>query len=75
MNMIKTNPSLTAGLHALLSFAGICVGVFLVSVIDKVTFLTVAKDPGMMFMLIACPIIGGISVFIEAREERPAAIA
>ena len=42
MNMIKTNPSLTAGLHALLSFAGICVGVFLVSVIDKVTFLTVA---------------------------------
>ena len=70
MNMIQTNPLLIAIFHALLSFAGICTGVFLISVLDKVSFLTVAKDPGMMFMLIACPIIGGVSAFIEARERR-----
>ena len=66
MNTIQTNPFLTTILHALFAFAGACAVVFLISLLNILPVLTMAKDPGMMFILIAFPIIGGVSAFIKA---------
>ena len=72
MNNIRTNPFLIGVINAVLTFAGSCGMIYILSLIDKVPFLTKVKDPVMMIILIAFPIICGVSAFIKARKERQA---
>ena len=64
----QTTSFLITVLHALLAFAGACGVVFLISLLNILPVLTMAKDSGMMFILIAFPIIGGVSAFINATQ-------
>ena len=74
MNTIKFNPFLTAVLNAFGVFAGAFGTIYIFSLIDKVSILTRMKDPVVMAILIACPIISGVSAFIRARKQRLAAV-
>lgn len=73
MNTIKSNPFLIAVINALGVFAGAFGMIFILSLIDKVSILTRIKDPVMMIILIACPIVSGVSTFIRARKQKLAA--
>ena len=73
MNTIRSNPFLIAVINALGVFAGAFGMIFILSLIDKVSILTKIKDPVMMTILIACPIVSGVSAFIRARKQRLAA--
>ena len=73
MNTIKPNPFLIAVINALGVFAGAFGMIFILSLIDKVSILTRIKDPVMMIILIACPIVSGVSAFIRARKQKLAA--
>ena len=73
MNTIRSNPFLIAVINALGVFAGAFGMIFILSLIDKVSILTRIKDSVMMIILIACPIVSGVSAFIRARKQRLAA--
>ena len=73
MNTIRSNPFLIAVINALGVFAGAFGTIYILSLIDKVSILTKIKDPVMMTILITCPIVSGVSAFIRARKQRPAA--
>ena len=73
MNTIRSNPFLIAVINALGVFAGTFGMIFILSLIDKVSILTRIKDPVMMIILIACPIVSGVSAFIRAKKQRLAA--
>lgn len=70
MNTIKSTPFFSAVLNALVVFAGAFGTIYVLSLIDKVSILTKIKDPVMMIILIACPIISGVSAFMKARKQR-----
>ena len=73
MNHSRINPFLIGFLNMLLGFAGTCGTIYVLSLIDKVSFFTKVKDPVMMIILIACPIVSGVSAFIRARKQKLAA--
>ena len=70
MNTIKSTPFFSAVLNALVVFAGAFGTIYVLSLIDKVSILTKIKDPVMMIILIACPIISGVSAIMKARKQR-----
>ena len=68
MNHSRINPFLIGFLNMLLGFAGTCGTMYVLSLIDKVSFLTKIKDPVMMVFLIAAPLACGISAYVRARK-------
>ena len=75
MNHSRINPFLIGFLNMLLGFAGTCGTIYVLSLIDKVSFFTKVKDPVMMTILIACPIIAGAYAYFRARKNRLASNA
>lgn len=68
MNHSRINPFLIGFLNMLLGFAGTCGTIYVLSLIDKVSFFTKVKDPIMMTILIAAPLVCGISAYVRARK-------
>lgn len=69
MNIIKSNPFINAILNAIIALGLTCGAIYARSLIDNVSFLTKLNNPLLLFLLITCPIVCGISTFAKTKRK------
>ena len=69
MNTARRNPFVTAILNAILTFAAGAGTIYILSLAQKIPFLTKVKQPAMLIILIAGPIVAGISTYFRAKSD------
>ena len=72
MNTTKRNPVVIAILNSILTFAAGAGTIYILSLAQKIPFLTKVKQPTMLIILIAGPIVAGISTYFRAKSDRNA---
>ena len=75
MNTLRNKPLAIAAIHAFVVLAWSTGMIYMLSVSDNTSFFTKVKDPVMMTILIAGPIIAGAYAYFRARKNRLAANA
>lgn len=69
MEKIKSNPLLVGILNCLVAAAGLLLVDLVLSLIDKKPFAEQVSEPVSLIILIAGPIISGISSYVKAKKE------
>ena len=69
MEKIKSNPLLVGILNCLVAAAGLLLVDLVISLIDKKPFAEQVSEPVSLIILIAGPIISGISSYVKAKKE------
>ena len=69
MEKIKSNPLLVGILNCLVAAAGLLLVDLVLSLIDKKPFAEQVSEPVSLIILIAGPIISGISSYAKAKKE------
>ena len=69
MEKIKSNPLLVGILNCLVAAAGLLLVDLVLSLIDKKPFAEKVSEPVSLIILIAGPIISGISSYVKAKKE------
>lgn len=75
MNTLRNKPLAIAAINALVVLVGSTGMIFMLSLSDNTSFFSKVKDPVMMTILIACPIIAGAFAYFRVRKNRLAANA
>ena len=69
MEKIKSNPLLVGILNCLVAAAGLLLVDLVLSLINKKPFAEQVSEPVSLIILIAGPIISGISSYVKAKKE------
>ena len=69
MNTVRRNPILIAIMNAVLTLAAGAGTIYILSLVQKIPFLTKVKQPAMLIILIAGPIVAGISTYFRAKSD------
>ena len=69
MKKIKSNPLLVGILNCLIAAAGLLLVDLVFSLINKRPFAEQVSEPVSLIILIAGPIISGISSYVKAKKE------
>ena len=69
MEKIKSNPLLAGIVNCLVTAAGLLLVDLVLSLIDKKPFAEQVSEPVSLIILIAGPIISGISSYVKAKKE------
>jgi hypothetical protein len=72
MNTVRRNPILIAIMNAVLTLAAGAGTIYILSLVQKIPFLTKVQQTPMLIILIAGPIIAGISAYFRAKSDRNA---
>ena len=69
MNTVRRNPILIAIMNAVLTLAAGAGTIYILSLAQKIPFLTKVQQPAMLIILIAGPIVAGISTYFRAKSD------
>ena len=72
MNTVRRNPILIAIMNAVLTLAAGAGTIYILSLVQNIPFLTKVQQTPMLIILIAGPIIAGISAYFRAKSDRNA---